>query len=415
MKLANAFQKIECKRAIKTLPQYYLGVIILGTILGLVVLCGSLFSKEEESSELKVALVLNQNTFLSNFGTEVLQSASSVGSLCSFEIVEEATALGGIEDGTYCGAIIFPNHFIGSVLYGDGNEVASMYLPRFGATFNNGLFQGLASVASGMLSATESGMSAGVEVSRNFGADEQDRRRVESDIEALFQEHVFGREECFVQDVASGTGGVSAIQYYFCAALVLLLMLGGISCGAILKGDAKAFEDQLFRHRIGPVRLMGIRYVAVLLMFAILYTSVFALLAIAFWWKPELFYELFTIMRFSELLLWYVSGIPMLLLAAALVCLIYAFAGNQIGGILLLFLTTIVMGYASGCLAPAAYLPKAVRVVGGYLPTSHMLDSLLLGLQQMPSLGNLLLLLCMTIGALLLTAAMQVLRRRAGR
>ena len=57
-------------------------------------------------------------------------------------------------------------------------------------------------------------------------------------------------------------------------------------------------------------------------------------------------------------------------------------AANQIGGILLLFLVTLLMGYASGCIVPSAYLPKAVRSVGRHLPTATMLHVSVGGLTQ---------------------------------
>ena len=47
-------------------------------------------------------------------------------------------------------------------------------------------------------------------------------------------------------------------------------------------------------------------------------------------------------------------------------------AANEIGGILLLFTGTIVMGYMSGCLLPSVYLPKAIRRTAKFLPTTYM-------------------------------------------
>ncbi len=415
MKLVGAFQKIEWKRAMKMLPQYFLGVLLLGGVLVLTIVCGTMLTDEsEKKEELKVALVMNENSYMSNFGIEVLESSKSTGSLCEFAIVEEAQARAGLEDGTYCGVIIFPKNFVNSVLYQDEKNAAALYMPRFGNAFNNGLLSGLARAASGMLSATEAGLKAAEEVAIYYRASDNAIKRISSDMESIFGEYAYSREECFVEDIASGTGGQSPVQYYFCAALVLLLLLGGVSCGPLLKGDTKAFENQLYLHRIGPVRLAGIRYLAVLSLFGTLYTLIFLALAILQMWKPDLIYELFTISNLLELLVWYASGVPMLLLAAAMVCFIYAFAGNQIGGILMLFVFTVVCGFASGLLAPAAYLPVAVRVIGGYLPTKFMLETVLSGLRQMPDRSGMLLVLFLGFAFLAGTAGLQVLRRRRG-
>lgn len=415
MKLIGAFQRIELKRAMKILPQYYLGAVLLTAVLVLAVVCGSVLTeKEEAQTELSVALVMNNNTYLTNFGMEVLESSASAGSLCNFVMTDEESAKAGLKDRTYCGIIIFPNYFISSALYEEDGEAAVLYLPRFGNAFNNGLLEGLATAASGMLSATEAGLSAAEKVALHFGASENAVKRVALDLENGFGEYALSREECFVEDMASGTGGQSPIQYYFCAGIVLLLLLGGVSCGPLLKGDSRAFENQLYLHRIGPVLLMSIRYVAVLALFGTLYTTIFAILGVFLATKPDLFYELFVITNLPELLTWYLGGIPMLLLAAAMVCFVYAFAGNQIGGILLLFVATVVMGYASGCLAPAAYLPKAVRVLGGYLPTAYMLETVLCGLKQMLDWGLMLRLLLMAGAFFAGAVGIQAMRRRAG-
>ena len=76
----------------------------------------------------------------------------------------------------------------------------------------------------------------------------------------------------------------------------------------------------------------------------------------------------------EEIWYWFICGLPVLLPAAAIVVFVYTFAANQIGGILLLFLFVMIMGYASGLLAPAAYLPSKIRVIGAYLPTARMLN-----------------------------------------
>ena len=98
--------------------------------------------------------------------------------------------------------------------------------------------------------------------------------------------------------------------------------------------------------------------------------------------KPDTMEKYFAITKFAELRNWYLAGLPLLTLASALVLLVYTFAANQIGGILFLFLLTALMGYASGCIVPSAYLPKAVRSIGRYLPTYTMLRVSVGGLRQ---------------------------------
>lgn len=375
MKLTGTFLMMEEKRTMKILPQYFLGVFLLAALIGGIVAFSTLFTdKKATASDVSVAIVLNDNDFLASFGLDVLESSASAGTLCTFAIVDAEEAAAGLAEGRYDGVINFPDHFVGSVMTGEEVLKAQLYLPKMSG-LNNQLIAGIADVGGRLLAETEAGiyMAATAALSME-GVTEADLDRVEYDVQNLFFDFAMSREEFYAKDSASGTGNQTVIQYYACAAFVLLLLLGGISCGPLLKGDPVAFEKQLALHRIGPVKLLAIRYIAVLSLFAVLYTVVFAALFGWFLVSPGSFAALLDLSSAEELRYWFLCGLPVLLPAASIVVFVYTFAANQIGGILLLFIVVMVMGYASGLLSPAAYLPSKVRVVGAYLPTARMLN-----------------------------------------
>ena len=121
---------------------------------------------------------------------------------------------------------------------------------------------------------------------------------------------------------------------------------------------------------------------------------------------PDTFDRYFAITKVGELGYWFLCGIPVLLLAAAIVLLVYTFAANQIGGIILLFLITAIMGYASGCIVPSAYLPKLVRGPGRFLPTATMLHVSVGGLSQTMDVRGTLVVLAEALCAFLITVGL---------
>ncbi|MBO4399130.1 MAG: ABC transporter permease [Lachnospiraceae bacterium] len=375
MKLTGTLVRTEEKRALRILPQYFLGVFLLTALIGVtVVFCAVVTDKNVAEQDMTVALVLHDNDFLRTFGLDVLESATSVEALCSFVETDEEDAISGLSSGKYAGAVIFPDHFVGSALSGKEELHAQLYIPRIDG-FSNRLIAGLADIAGGLLGKTEGGIyTATVIAAMPEDSTEQDIDRVEYDTQNLFFDFAISRENFYAKDSASGTGNQTVIQYYVCAALVLLLLLGGISCGPLLKGDPIAFENQLALHRIGTAKLLAIRYLAVWTLFAVLYAVVFSAFFGWFTFHPKSFTEVMDLSTAEEIGYWFLAGIPVLFLAAAIVVFVYTFAANQIGGILLLFLIVMIMGYASGLLAPAAYLPAKVRVLGAYLPTARMLN-----------------------------------------
>ncbi len=412
MKLTGTFIRMEEKRMIRILPQYFLGVFLLTALIGLVVVFSAAFTKKDlTKSDMNIALVMNENAFLGSFGLDVLESSTSVSSMCSFVKVDEETAMKGLDDGTYSGVVIFPDHFIGGIF--DGDDIrAEMILPKiFG--FNNNLMASISDIVGELFQRTEVGIDvAGVAAATDEYASEYDVYRVSADVENMFFDFVMSREDFYSKDSASGTGNQTVAQYYICAAFVLLLLLGGISCGTLLKGDPAAFEKQLALHRIGPAKLLAIRYLSVLSMFAILYSTIFALLCGWKWVHPASFETVMNLSTFEEIGYWFVCGLPVLLLAAAIVVFVYTFAANQIGGILLLFIVVMVMGYASGLLAPAAYLPAKVRVIGAYLPTARMLNVMKNGMTHAVSVPLLLMVAAEACAVLLASMAIFSGKRR---
>jgi len=375
MKLTGTLIRMEEKRTLKILPQYFLGVFLLTALIGVVVMFSVLATeKDVTKQDMTVALVLHDNDFLRTFGLDVLESSSSVEDLCTFIETDEEDAEKGMKEGRYAGAVIFPDHFVGSAITGEENLRAQMYIPKMDG-FSNRIIAGLAEIAGGLLGKTEAGIyTATLIAAMPENADENDVDRVENDIRNLFFDFAIGRDNFYTKDSASGTGNQTVVQYYVCAAFVLLLLLGGISCGPLLKGDPIAFEKQLALHRIDTAKLLAIRYLAVLTLFAVLYATIFALFFGWFLIHPASFAAVLDLSTAEEIWYWFICGLPVLLPAAAIVVFVYTFAANQIGGILLLFLFVMIMGYASGLLAPAAYLPSKIRVIGAYLPTARMLN-----------------------------------------
>lgn len=381
-KLFRRFLRLEGKRALKILPRYYLGTFAMVALFVVIAFCGTAGDDRETGmGKIRLALVMNDR-YLQNFGMDVLNSAQSVSSLCDFASVTEEEATEGLQSGKYDAAMVFPKQFVDSI-YSDGYAgKAKLYSPDIQDTMNRGMLESLVSVGCDLLAVYESYVNAALIVAEENGADETDSGRVWDDTELLLGSYILNREDGFVTADASGTDGQTALQYYFCAGIVILLMLGGVACGTLLKSDCPALCSQLEVYGIRETKLALARYLAVTFLFWIFYTTIFAVLWALWLGKPELMERTFAVTRFSELWYWYVTGLPILLLASALVLLVYTFAANQIGGILLLFLITALMGYSSGCIVPAAYLPKAVRAVGNYMPTYTMLHVCTGGLRQ---------------------------------
>ncbi|MBO4626743.1 MAG: ABC transporter permease [Lachnospiraceae bacterium] len=410
-RLFRRFLGLEAKRALKIVPQYYLGTLLLVTLFAAVTLCGQkALGGDELQGSVNIALVMNDD-YIENFGLDVLQSAASAATVFRFSEATEEDGMAGLREGRYDGVMIFPENFVDSVFSDNYAGAAKLYSPKMLNSLNQGLMEGIVEVGCNLIKVSASQVQAGVAVAREHGADDTDAWRIQDDLENLLADRVINREESFVAEDASGTYGQTLLQYYFCAGIVMLLMLGGVACGTLLKSDAKSLEDQLAMRGIGSPLLALARYLSVLMLFFAFYVSLFLILYVVWLGWPDTLERYLGIMKVGELWFWFCAGIPVLLLAAALVLFVYTFAANQIGGILLLFLITAIMGYASGCIVPSAYLPKAVRGPGRYLPTATMLRVSVDGLKQLSNVRGTLVLLAETAVAFGATVALMAWNR----
>ncbi len=410
-KLFRKFLGLENKRAWKILPQYYLGAALLVALFAVITMFGNATLKNGEKKDaVQIALVMN-DSYLQNFGMDVLQSSAGADSVYRFVSVSEEDGLNGLRRGVYDGVMVFPEDFVDGVFNNTETKKATMYSPRLTNSLNQGLMEGLVEVGCSLMTISEAYCAGAVDVGEELGLDEQALKRMDTDLEDLFASRVINREESYVRSDASGTDGQTLLQYYFCAGIVMLLLLGGVACGTLLKSDTRALEDQLAMYGVGSPLLALARYLAVLLLFFAFYFTVFTVLLFLWLGKPDLAEEYFAITKFSELWYWFCAGIPAIFLAAAIVLLVYTFAANQIGGILLLFLVTAIMGYASGCIVPSAYLPGAVRSIGRYMPTHTMLRVSVSGLNQKAEVWSMVVLVIETLVAFGLTVGIMMWNR----
>ncbi|MBP5460502.1 MAG: hypothetical protein J6Y20_00030, partial [Lachnospiraceae bacterium] len=128
-RLFREFLGLEGKRALKILPQYYLGTALLVTLFAVVALAGNAaLSKEEQEDRVEIALVM-QDRYLKNYGMDVLQSSASASTVFRFSDVTEAEALAGLKEGRFDGAMVFPENFVESVFGRKDSGPARFYEP----------------------------------------------------------------------------------------------------------------------------------------------------------------------------------------------------------------------------------------------------------------------------------------------
>lgn len=368
MKQSKMLFRLEIKRAMKKLPRLLSGAAIISLVVAIIVICCAASDKASGTvRKNRVALVTNNNKLVENVGMEMLGNMKTVENLFQFGIYDEETAMEMFENDELDGVIIFPDNYVDSIVRGE-NDPAQLFV-KFGSSYALNMIAETADAAGSLLASTEAASYALQDWVKAYSIQGAGVMIDAMDVTAA--RVILSREDIFSKVTVYGEGDVSFAQSYLCAAVVILVLFWGLSCGTIIKSDSIVLTKKLNANLISTEKQLLYKLIALLFLLLTVFFVLAGLVLMAYYAMPDAF-KVVDIDSIWQLIMLFITFLPCLLLAASMVMLAYTLASNQIGGILLLFISTIVMSYISGCLLPSVYLPKTIRAMAVYLPTTYM-------------------------------------------
>lgn len=151
--------------------------------------------------------------------------------------------------------------------------------------------------------------------------------------------------------------GLDMNGYLLSSLTVLFLLLLCMGYAPLMIRADRSMEQLLASRRIGPVKQSAAEF--------FLYFSSLLTLALA----------AVLLIHASDVLKGYNLGpgavlklLPVVLCVAAWSYLCYEISRNIVGGVLLLFLSAVVMAFVGGCMYPAYFFPESLQTIGSILP-----------------------------------------------
>lgn len=402
--------KLEIKAAWLALPKILAGTVLFGILMALAAVGGTWFAKRSsgENQQMRVAVVLPQNDNAENryvrMAFEFLGEIETVKSVCRFEpVYGEQEALGQLSDGIYTAVVVIPENFISGIMNGQ-NTPARIVFERSGVNTSSSLFREMVRAGASDLSTAQAGIYAVEDVCRMFLGSKNAVAVSEEILNNQYFSYALDRNIYFEVQAISAQGSLSAVQFYAAAALVFLFLLCGIPCVELLKPDTPGLAAQLKRRGIMRGVHPFFKTAGVTGVLFALFGLVYLMLALATIRYPAVG----AIIGFSGTngaVLSVLAGLAalfvLLLAVFSMVTMIYQMTGRTVSGVLLLFMLSVVMMFASGCLLPASMLPPAAAQIGSILPTAwffKLCGQILTGTVQFYCIGMVLLYLLIFSG-----------------
>ncbi len=337
-----------------------------------------------------------------------LDSSSQEVNFISCASREEAVKQ--LRSGSLYGAIVIPEGLVDTLLAGETDRM-TLILPASDAGISTLLIKELSDEISGIISAMNNGSRALEEYYIASGiADPDTIAEAQTDLLLTTLQDLLHRNRIFRVKYVKASAQLSIESFYLIAMMLLLILLLGIMCaGSFIRSDYTLGRLLRVRH-LGSLLQVLAEYISLVTLLGAICILFLPLIAIALSRMPIPF-SAFGVSgaRFIKGFLCYSPHfLPVILLAGAIDVLLYELSPNLITGVLMQFLATIALSYASGVFYTVQTMPQSLKRIASLLPTGHALQYLQLSAKQKPASGiHLLCIAAWTAALLFLTVLLR--------
>lgn len=367
MRKILAYTALGTKRALRYAPFIFLITLIISLCLSSIVVA---LTEENEvgdkNTKLKIAVVGEISDSYLGFGLSTIQSFDS--SQYTLELIEmdEESARTSLARGELAGAIIVPEGFIDEAISGNVGKIT--FLTRQTGVDIVTLFkQELLDMVSCVLVGSQNGVYAMEDVIIEYSVEYDKRVDHMNALTVEYLSLILNRSNASKMQVIGISDNLSLGGYVLSAAVVVLLLLTGISCAPIFVHRSLSLQKLLSSRRCGPAAQILCEYVAFLIITLINFALI---IAVVVWTMGDIvqFIPEISAKSSSELVGMALDFIPAIILVSAMQFLLFELSDSVVSGVLLQFFASIGLGYVSGCFYPISFFPDVIRTVSSVLP-----------------------------------------------
>ena len=364
---------LEYKKSAKVLLKSTVSLLLAAVLLlGAAAVLSHVFFGSRMFQAIDVGVAVPEGEKETKAVLRFLSAMESAESVCNFRYFPENEAKEKLYEGEVQAVIVLPESLYEDMYSGEKGRIA-VYLPE-DPPFRVQVFRELLADGVSLLTTAEAGVLAASDLAGTdaiaYGErDETGFPKMKPYEAANFISYEYiqcalGRDNMFDEYVYSPLGQMDLYQYYFAAAVSVLLLMSGLNYSFLYQRNSRAVEQKLRVMGLGTVKAS---FIKILVManasWLLAVASYLAGCLLSRWGKFD-----FIWFHGSALLLL----IPVSIGAAFYFHAVYSVFGKGMQGAVFLLSVNAVMVLCSGVVIPLAYLPEAVRRVGQYLPLNFL-------------------------------------------
>ncbi|MGN0339236.1 MAG: ABC transporter permease [Lachnospira sp.] len=342
--------------------------------------------------------ILDESRYI-KAAADYVASLEAVKNVGRFEYCnDENTALKKLKNGEYAAVLVIPENYIGTIISG-GENPARVIFAGSGANISSALFQEMIEAAASDVGSAQIGIYSVDDVIREYFNSIPMILKADVELNKEYMSYAFDRSVYFTTEYINDKG-LSVVQSFVCAGIMVIIAMGGVMCVNVLKPDGKDFADSLKQKGISTGASYVSKVLGVTTILYIIYGTIYLLVALSamrFTGVGKIitavdgFYE-YTLQgarrAFTNIGLGLIRLFGAILINSSMAGIIYYLAAGKQGregrgsgdntgsvsAILVLCIVYIVMFAASGCIVDSTLMPEWIRTAGKILPTRWMYD-----------------------------------------
>lgn len=375
------YTRLQLKRVLHHAP--FLFFVTLVICLALVLAIVSIVSADNsdtEQTKVEIGVVGDfENTYLS-FGIQALKSFDSSRFFLDIVQLDEVEARKRLLDKELAGYVVIPDGFVENAIYGDVGKL-SFVTTATNADIVNMFKQEVLELVSCILVESQNGVYGMQDAMLDKGISYGEVMDKTEKISFEYVDLIINRSNALDIEIIDAPNLITFGGYMFSGISILLILLSGIVCCAIFIRQDYALPRLMSANRYGVFTQTVGEYLSFFAIMALNTLILLFFMMLGVGAQSELIRELAG-RGIGDILPVLIGFLPAVALITSLQFLLYQLSDSLVSGVLIQFVSAVLLGYVSGCFYPITFFPKAIRFVSGILPSGiarEYLSSLILG------------------------------------
>lgn len=364
--------EIQLKRVLHSFPAVFLVTLVL---IGAVILVAKGLLTEKQSDQKQTMVEIGvcgdiEDSYL-GIGIVALQQLDASRFAINFHMLEEEEAREALMAGELTAYLVVPEGFVDSVVRGENYSI-KYYAANGQAGIGTMLMHELATIISELITESQSGIYGMQSVCKEYGYNDI-YWAATNEINLQYIDLLLDRPHFFEVEILGVSNNLSATGYYICGFTILFFMILGINgCPIFIRKDV-SLAKILVSNGVHSIYQIIVEWIAYLAMTLGAMCGVFAILGMACE-RINIVVPEWRNVDFERVFSFGMALIPVILMLTAMALFMHELADNIVSGMLLQFLSVLVMGYVSGCFYPRDFFPQGIQLVGSVLPSGVALQ-----------------------------------------